>query len=196
VIHLGSVLMKSLTMKLEQMALAGEMYSRGYTKTKLKLVAGRVKASPHYVELAKAALDRLLPACERNQVKLAIETRSHYEQVPNEQEMTLLMQHYANCPWIGCWHDFGHVQRKANLGFLDHAEVLRELEPRLLGCHIHDVEWPAKDHRVPGLAGGVDFEELLPLVPREIPWVWELSPTQRRAQVQEQAAAWRAKGWE
>ena len=194
VLHLGSVRMKSLTADLERLALAGRMYSREYTKVKLDLVARRAKASSSYLDRVKAALDRFLPSCERHQVRLGLETRSHFEQIPNEPEILALLDHYKDCPWIGSWHDFGHVQRKANLGLLDHAELLQSIAPRLFGCHIHDVEWPARDHRVPG-AGRVDFDKLLPHIPRNIPWVWELSPGQKRAEVAERSEVWRRK-WE
>ena len=62
---------------------------------------------------------------------LCVETRSHFEQVPNEDEMLRLLEAYRDCPWFGFWHDFGHVQRKANLGLLDHAELLSAIAPRL-----------------------------------------------------------------
>ena len=193
VVHLGTVPLKRYTDRLEALTLAGKIYSREYTKVKLEFVAARQKHSQPYLDRARAALDELLPTCEQHRVALGIETRSHFEQVPEESEMLALLDHYRGCPWIGFWHDFGHVQRKANLGLLDHAELLAAIAPRLLGCHVHDVEWPARDHRVPLTTGGVDFEKLLPLVPRGIPLVWELSQSQRRAHVQEQSAAWREK---
>lgn len=193
VVHLGSVPMKSGTDKLEALTHAGKIYSRSYTKVKLELVEARARHSQAYLDRARTAVDELLPTCERFRVALGIETRSHYEQVPNEQEMLSLFNHYRDCPWIGFWHDFGHVQRKANLGLLDHAELLAAIAPRLLGCHVHDVEWPARDHRVPLSTGGVDFDKLLPLVPKGIPLVWELSQSQRRAHVQERRAEWEAR---
>lgn len=193
VIHLGSVPIKKYTEKLEALTHAGKIYTREYTKVKLDFVAARQKHSKLYLDRARAALDELLPTCERLRVALGIETRSHYEQVPDEREMLMLLDHYAGSPWIGFWHDFGHVQRKANLGLLDHAELLAAIAPRLLGCHVHDVEWPTRDHRVPFSTGGVDFDRLLPLVPKRIPLVWEMSQSQRRAHVEEHAGAWQAK---
>jgi sugar phosphate isomerase/epimerase len=193
VLHLGSVPMKSLTAELEAFALRGEIYSRAYVDVKLKLVQEREKLSAHYLERARAALRELLPIAEKAGVALAIETRSHYEQVPNEREMLILLDEFKDNPWLGAWHDFGHVQRKANLGLLDHAEFLARIAPRLLGCHVHDVEWPAKDHRVPLSTGGVDFDRLLPLLPKGIPLVWEMSGSQRRAHVLDTLQAWRAK---
>jgi sugar phosphate isomerase/epimerase len=173
------------------MAHEGRIYSREYTQVKLDFVAAREKASQFYLDRARAALDELLPLCEQYRVALCVETRSHYEQVPDEREMLLLKEAYRENPWLGFWHDFGHVQRKANLGLLDHAEFLAAIAPRLFGCHVHDVEWPAKDHRIPFTGGGVAFDQLLPLVPKNIPLVWELSPGQRLAHVAERVTEWR-----
>lgn len=190
VMHMGSVPIKPFTARLEALAENGGLYSREYTELKLKFVAQRKKVSTFYLDRARAALHELLPIAEERRVTLAIETRSHFEQVPDEQELLQLLADFSGCPWIGAWHDFGHVQRKANLGLLDHAEVLRGIAPRLLGCHVHDVEWPAKDHRIPLSAGGVDFGRLMPLVPKGIPLVWELSPSQKRLQIIDKLGEW------
>jgi sugar phosphate isomerase/epimerase len=193
VIHLGTVPLRNPTDRLEALTRAGHIYSREYTAAKLDFVGKRAKASRFYLDRARAAIDALLPVAERNRVALCIETRSHYEQVPSEPEMPALMEAYRDCPWLGFWHDFGHVQRKANLGFLDHAELLAGIAPRLLGCHVHDVEWPDRDHRIPFTAGGVDFDTLLPLVPKGVPLVWELSPRQKRAHVAEGLSEWKSR---
>lgn len=190
VLHLGTVPMKEHTRKLEEMALKGEIYSRPYIDLKLQFVAEREKLSAFYLDRARAALRELLPIAEQARVALAVETRSHYEQVPNEKELLALMAEFQDNPWLGTWHDFGHVQRKANLGLLDHAQLLQALAPKLLGCHVHDVDWPHKDHRVPLSTGGVAFEKLLPCIPQNIPLVWELSPSQRRAHVLEAHQTW------
>ncbi len=193
VVHLGSAPMKNYTDKLEALTQQGRIYSREYTKSKLEFVAQRAKISQFYLDRARAAIDELLPICEKYRIALCVETRSHFEQVPNEMEMLELMQAYRDSAWLGFWHDFGHVQRKDNLGLLDHAELLANIAPRLLGCHVHDVVWPAKDHRIPLTAGGVDFDSLLPLLPKDIPLVWELSPGQKRAQVAERLVEWKAR---
>ncbi len=193
VLHLGSVPIKNHTDKLEALVDAGRIYSREYTAAKLDLVTQRARASQLYLDRTRAALDELLPFAERHHVALCVKTRSHFEQVPNESEMRVLMDAYRDCPWLGFWHDFGHVQRKANLGLLDHAECLVAIAPRLLGCHVHDVAWPAKDHFVPLSTGGVDFDKLLPLIPKDIPLVWELNPRQKRSHVIERLAEWKTR---
>ena len=193
VMHMGTVSMKPVTTKLEALAADGEAYSRKFTDLKLRLVEQREKMSTFYLDRARAALHDLLPFAAQHRVALAIETRSHFEQVPNETEMLQLLTDFGDTPWIGAWHDFGHVQRQANLGLLDHAQYLSAIAPRLLGCHVHDVAWPAKDHRIPFTGGCVDFDRLLPLVPQGIPLVWELSPSQKRLEIMGRLGEWRAR---
>ena len=80
--------------------------------------------------------------------------------------------------------------RDANLELLDHEEWLRSMQPYLVGCHLHDVVWPARDHRVP-LAGSVAFERLMPMVAPEKPVVWELSPSRKKAHIKRALPLWR-----
>jgi sugar phosphate isomerase/epimerase len=54
-----------------------------------------------------------------------------------------------------------------------HLEAMRG---RLFGFHVHDVEFPGRDHRPPGL-GMIDWAALKPIVePRHLK-VFELSPS-------------------
>lgn len=195
VIHLGSARLRSFTNKLEAMAVGGQLYSRDYSDLKLKLVAQRDQASAVALDRVRAALKELLPVCEKEGVRLGMETRSHYEQIPSQREMLLLLEEYKECPWIGSWHDFGHVQRQANLALLDHALYLSQIAPRLIGCHVHDVQWPMKDHRAPLSTGGVALPELMALVPAGVPLIWELSPGNRRQDVKNAIERWRETPW-
>ena len=38
----------------------------------------------------------------------------------------------------------------------------RQMSAHLIGGHVNDVKWPARDHQVPLLGGVVPFERLLP----------------------------------
>jgi sugar phosphate isomerase/epimerase len=122
-------------------------------------------------------------------ITLAIESRSHYEQIPSEREMVTLLDHFADHPAVGYWHDFGHVQRKHNLALLDHAQWLTRMLPHLVGCHVHDVEWPERDHRVP-FHGDMELARLLEIVPHHLPLVWELSLSRRRVHIRQGKKIW------
>lgn len=190
ILHLGSVPLTRGSDELEAMAMNGEAYSRPYIDLKLQMVEERQKWAGARLDRARDALKELLPLAEKHRVHLALETRHHYELLPYESELVQLLAEFRDCPWIGAWHDFGHVQRLANLGFTQHEQYLRAIAPRLLGCHIHDVEWPHQDHLVPGLANGVDYDRLLPLLPAGIPLVWEMAPNQRRAKLTQARIDW------
>src|SRR5207302_982447 len=84
-------------------------------------------------------------AAEKN-VRLGIEGRRGYEEIPSEREIPPLLDEIA-APHVGYWHDMGHIQIKENLGFLDHAEWLRAIASRTIGMVIwvfHDPNQRAK----------------------------------------------------
>ncbi len=193
VLNLGRIPMKSFTDELVALTYAGKIYSREYVRMKLELVEQRAKTAQRYLDRARTALDELLPCCETHQVALGLETRSHYEKLPTEQEMLTLLDHFRDCPWIGVWHDFGHMQRKANLGLLDHEDELRKIAPRLMGCHLHDVAWPDSDHLLPLSTHGVDYERLMPLVSPDTVLVLEIKPAIKRAQLLDHLNEWRTR---
>ena len=194
VMHMGSVPMpsKKWTKRLTQMLKDGRQLERSFAKHKLKFVKKREKIAPLYYQRAIEALEQLSEKAAELKIPLAVESRSRYEDVPSESEMVRLQEHFKDNPWVGYWHDFGHVQLKHNLGFLDHDQWLEKMSPYLIGCHVHDVYWPDRDHRVP-LTGELDFEKLLRHVDPKLPLVWELSPTREADQIKKALQVWKAK---
>ena len=192
VLHMGSVPMdsKKWTKPLTAMVEAGEGRSAGYVKEKLAFVRKREALGPRYYGRAIEALGKIAEKAAEYGVRLAVESRSRFEDMPTEREMVALQEHFAGNPWVGYWHDFGHVQLKHNLGLLDHRQWLETIAPHLIGGHVHDVEWPARDHRVP-LTGTLVYEDLLPFFPQGCPLVWELSPTRDAGQIRECLGKWR-----
>ena len=194
VLHMGSVPMKpeKWTRRLTEMLGEGRQRDRKFIKRKLAFIKKREKIAPLYYGRAIEALDQLAQRAQELGVKLAVESRSRYEDVPSESEMIELQQHFATHPAVGYWHDFGHVQLKHNLGLLDHQDWLKRISPHLLGCHLHDVQWPARDHRVP-FQGNLDYAPLLKHIAADLPMVWELSPTRNAADIRLALEIWRKK---
>ena len=192
VVHMGSVPMAARTSRLEAMAKAGQLNNRSYVTEKLDFIRKREKAGVFYFQRAREALARLADHAAERGIVLGVESRSHYEQVPSEREMVVLMEEFKEHPGVGYWHDFGHVQRKHNLSLLDHRQWLERMTPYLVGCHVHDVEWPDRDHRVP-FYGDMGLEKLLDLVPEDKPLVWELSSSHRRVYIRMAKEAWEAR---
>jgi sugar phosphate isomerase/epimerase len=192
VLHMGSVRMNPArwTRRLTTMTEDGMSHDPDYVKRKLRFVRKREKLSPLYFGRAVDALGTIAQRAAELGVKLAVESRSRYEDVPSEREMLEMMEQFKDNPWVGYWHDFGHVQLKHNLGLLDHREWLERISPHLIGGHVHDVEWPARDHRVP-FHGTIRYAELIGHFPADVPLVWELSPTRPVAEIRAALERWR-----
>jgi sugar phosphate isomerase/epimerase len=193
VLHMGSVPLNpaAWTKKLTAMVTDGGQHSPEYIKHKLAFVKKREKIGPRYYERAIEALTKIAEKAEKAGIKLAIESRSRYEDMPTEREMIALQTHFADHPAVGYWHDFGHVQLKHNLGLLDHIEWLEKISPHLIGGHVHDVEWPARDHRVP-YGGTLEYASLLKFFPKDCPLIWELSPTRRSEEIRTALVRWKS----
>ena len=192
VLHMGSAPMNPAkwTKPLTSTVAAGGQHSAAYIKDKIAFVRKREKLGPLYFQRAIEALTTLADRAAEVGVKLAVESRSRFEDMPTEREMIALQTHFADHPAVGYWHDFGHVQLKHNLGLLDHEEWLEKISPHLIGGHVHDVEWPARDHRTP-FSGTLDYAALLKYFPANCPLVWELSPTREAAEIKAALGRWK-----
>ena len=189
VMHLGEVWMRPVTDPLIKMAKNGELLSREYVRRKIRAIKKRESIAPLYLNRVKDCLRRIADYAAAKNVKLGVEGRRNYEEIPSERELPALLDE-INSPQVGYWHDFGHIQIKENLAFLNHAEWLREIAPRTFGCHVQDCIWPAQDHQPP-FSGNVDLLKLVPLLPRDCVWVWEMSPRKTAPQIRRSVEAWK-----
>jgi sugar phosphate isomerase/epimerase len=189
VLHLGTVKMRPITDLLVELTKAGEYLSRKYVRLKLRAVQKRERNAATYLQRVKDGLRRIIDYAAAKNVRLGLENRRGYEEIPTERELPALLDE-MNSPQIGYWHDFGHAQIKENLAFLDHAEWLRRIAPRTLGCHVQDCIWPAQDHQPP-FAGDVDLEKLVPLLPANCLFVWEMSPRKTADEIRRSMQIWR-----
>ena len=164
VLHMGSVPMnpRKWSAPLTEILATKGAHHPDFIKAKLALVRKREKIAPLYYQRAIEALSSLADKAALAGVKLAIESRSHFEDMPTEREMLALQSHFASHTHVGYWHDFGHV---------------------------HDVEWPALDHRVP-FSGDIDYRPLLAFFPPGCPLVWELSPSRDAREIRRALTRW------
>lgn len=175
VLHLGSLEIRPYTDKLLEMVERGEKNTTKYERLCAELEARREAKKEPYYERVKEVLKKLLPEAEKRELRLGIENRQALEELPLEGDFQLLFRELAN-PQLVYWHDTGHAQIKQNLGFIPHLMQLESLRDRLFGFHIHDVQFPGRDHCAPG-TGTLDFGALKPVVRPEHLKVFELSPT-------------------
>jgi sugar phosphate isomerase/epimerase len=174
VLHYGSMEMKEYTDKLLDLAARGEKETPKYQKLCAELSSKREAIKEAYIDRANELLLRLVPEVEKLGIKLGIENREALEELPLEADYGFLFKKLAS-PAFVYWHDTGHAQIKENLGFIDHAFHLESQRDRLFGFHIHDVQFPGRDHCAPG-TGTVNFAALKPFVKPEHVKVFEFSP--------------------
>ena len=189
VLHLGEVTMPPITDRLIAMAKAGQYLSREYVRLKIKAVQERERHAPQYLQHVKDCLHRVIEYAGSKGVRLGIESRRAFEDIPTERELAELLDE-MNSPQLGYWHDFGHSQIKENLGFIDHAEWLRAVGPRTFGCHVQDCIWPAREDQLP-FTGAVDFEKLVPLLPTNCLFVWKMNPNRTADAIRQSVQMWK-----
>ena len=174
VLHLGCIDMKDYTERLIEMVGAGQQHTPKYEKLCAEVIDKREQKKERHIQLANEMLARLAAEAEASGIKLGVENREALEEIPLESDFTLFLKEF-NAPTICYWHDTGHAQIKENLGFIHHAMHLGSMADRLAGFHVHDVQFPARDHCPPG-SGMVDFAALKPMVKPEHIKVFEFGP--------------------
>jgi sugar phosphate isomerase/epimerase len=150
VVHLGSVSADGLPGERR----LRELYQQGIVDGD-EVRALREQTRQERAELARAALpqarrslnDLAAEAAARG-VRLGLETRVGYHEIPSlEEALALLAEQDPGT--VGYWHDVGHAEVQHRLGLQDRGQWFAVLGQRLFGCHLHDVRG-LLDHRAPG----------------------------------------------
>lgn len=175
VLHMGSIDMKDYTDKLLDLVGDGKKETPKYDKLCEEVSLKREEKKEAYVARAHEFLQRLVPEAKNRGLKLGVENREAIEEIPLESDLGFFFKEFSD-PAVCYWHDTGHAQIKENLGFIHHSLHLESFADRLAGFHVHDVEFPGRDHRAPG-TGCVNFAALQPFVRPEHIKVFELSPS-------------------
>jgi sugar phosphate isomerase/epimerase len=175
VLHLGSIGLKNYTDRMLEMVASGARETPKYARLSADLDAKREALKEPCLDRIRESLKKLLPEVESRGIKLAIENRQGLEELPFESDFQFLFRDLPS-PNLVYWHDTGHAQIKENLGFMQHAMLLESLREHLCGFHIHDVQFPGRDHRPPG-SGTIDFAALKRWVKPEDIKVFELDPS-------------------
>jgi sugar phosphate isomerase/epimerase len=197
VLHLGTTEQKQVSNQIEALYTQGKLGSRAYVKLKVQAVIDHERWLKIQWPWVEEVLHQLIAHASAKNIKLGLECRESIEEIPIDSAWP---QIFAALPQTaGYWHDFGHAARKHTLGFIDHYQHLSSLAPRLIGCHIHDLVHPHRDHQVPG-TGSIPFEQLWPLIEKcasltqDPCYVLELSPRVAKDKVLQSLLWWKQNG--
>ena len=188
VVHTGRIRSLNLTRGLRKSVETHGMFSEDHIKAKFEAIKAREQVAEAHDALILDCLSQVLPHAGKMGVKLGLENREHYEAAPLDRQFDLFLKR-VDSPHAGYWHDFGHAQIKHNLGLLDHAQLLKRMAPRLLGCHIHDTRWPFRDH-CPPFTGDTPFEQLVPLLPKSCATIFEIAPRTEASDIRKATDEW------
>jgi len=162
-VHLGRVNMPGhLEWALEQRFRGGQIASPHCTRLRDQIVAERERRQPPHFDAARRSLDTLAEVAYSLGLRIGIESRRHYREIPTLEEMQVLLREH-DPQTVGFWYDVGHVQVLANLGFHCHQDWLDAFDSRIVGVHLHDVVG-LRDHLPPGL-GELDFAHMARCLP-------------------------------
>ncbi len=189
VMHLGSVAIGEYTNRLVRMAEVGMHMTQDFVRLRAEGVKKRETSWERPYQRMLVGLRKIYDYAAERGIRLGIESRHSFEEMPSEREMMDVLSQF-DAPTAGYWHDFGHVQVKHNLGFLDHVEWMQKVAPRLIGCHLHDTKWPGRDHMAP-FTGDVEYDKLMPLIPKGILFVFEMSPRRTAEEITTALAKWK-----
>ena len=150
VVHLGGVgdRRSELETHLRSLYESGVREGSAWIQAQSLLREWRATARPPYFEAAKRSLEALIEYAESRGVALGLESRLSYHEFPHPDEALELLAPYDNAV-AGFWYDTGHCEVQARLGMIERSSWFPALTPRMLGCHLHDVDG-ILDHRAPG----------------------------------------------
>jgi len=181
VIHCGMVSSDlSAEKELRKLFEAGKTETDEYLVQKQNMMKRRTDLIGPCFEAVKRSLLELLDYAGQFRIRLGLENRYHYFDIPGLDEMDELLA-LADPDQLGFIYDVGHAQTMDRLGFYPHEEWLRRYAPRMIETHLHDVVGVI-DHYAPGL-GDVDFDMVASYLPEDTIRTFELQATNSPEQV-------------
>ncbi|OGO65179.1 MAG: hypothetical protein A2029_16530 [Chloroflexi bacterium RBG_19FT_COMBO_47_9] len=151
-----------------------------YQTIKSDIIQLRTDLAGPRLNAVKKSLNELLEYADQFRIRLGLENRYHYMDIPSIDEMGELLS-LADSSQLGFIYDVGHAQALDRLGFYSHEDWLQRYSSRILGSHLHDVIG-VTDHYAPGL-GEIDFYRIASFLPEDAFRTFELLPGNTLAQV-------------
>jgi len=161
VLHCGRVVVEDKTRKLIKLNSRGARRSKRYSALRQEAVLQRRKQASRYFESALRSLEELNKYACKQRIKLGVETRFYYREIPSFEEIGIILKKFKGSN-IYYWHDTGHAQIMEMLGFYKHKDFLMSYSNRMLGIHLHDIIG-CQDHYAPG-TGIINFNWLVPFL--------------------------------
>jgi sugar phosphate isomerase/epimerase len=192
VLHMGEVPVdSSLQDRLYKLRDGDYTDTQEYDRVKEKLVNQRISQAPPCLDAARTSLQELGEYSRQKVIILGLETRFHFNEIPNMDEMAGLLNEVPGS-LVGYWHDVGHAEVQQLLGFASHEEWLSRFKDRMVGVHLHDIRG-ISDHQGPG-KGNMNWEMVAKYLPAGTIRVCEIGELNDEKQLQRVVEFLRKKG--
>jgi sugar phosphate isomerase/epimerase len=181
VLHLGSVRFfwgnpaNALRHYLENHPATDLAQDAGYQRVLARARERLGKKINPFWEQTQASLAKIFDYAAGKNIRLGLENREKFDELPLDNDFASYLDSLPPGGPAGYWHDTGHARIKESIGVIDHHQHLARLAPRLIGCHLHDVDAEGHDHQPIG-SGVVDFNMVSSFWRPEHVLVLELSP--------------------
>ena len=181
IIHCGTIPNNShYESRLRKLFNEGQERSEEYFGIKSQITQLRSELAGPRLVAVKKSLSELLDYADQFNVRLGLENRYHFMDIPSIDEMEEFIS-LSDPKRLGFIYDVGHAQALDRLGFYSHEDWLKRYASRMIGTHLHDVIG-VTDHYAPGL-GEIDFNKIAPYLPETAFRTFELLPGNTLAQV-------------
>ena len=164
VLHCGRVGIEDKTRELISLFDAGLVNTKQYKKLKDDFVVQRAKVACGFFEKAIDSLEELEPYARDKGIRLGIENRFYYREIPSFEEVGIILDKFKGSN-IFYWHDTGHARVMQNLGFIENNDYLKSYSQDLLGVHLHNIIG-CLDHQAP-IKGDINFSAIKPYLKKD-----------------------------
>jgi len=174
VVHLGGAGNEMLPSerKMRQLFDSGTRDGALYEQLRRETIEKRATIAPPYFERARESLAELVSYVDGRDIAIGLENRLHHHEFPLPDEALELLEDYPPAQ-AGYWHDVGHAEVQARLGYVDKRDWLTKAGSRTIGAHLHDVDGIG-DHRAPG-NGDVEWDYIAAGLPPAALRVFEIN---------------------
>lgn len=156
VIHSGRVEIPDASKRLMRMFSEGKADTIEFQQIADKMREMRERNKKPYLDSAVASLKEVSSYAIKKGIKVGLENRVYYPEIPHLDEFALFLE----IPGLFFWFDTGHAHVIEKLWSIKASEYLKRYSSKLIGMHLHDC-LGMRDHLAPG-TGEIDFGFLKP----------------------------------
>ncbi len=165
VLHLGEVDTHDRSYLMRDLYEYGEREYEAFGRKVEEATDWRKRKQAKHQDAALFSLDALNELALRMDLHLAVENRPHYYQIPNFDEMAMLLEKFEGSN-MRYWHDVGHAALQERVGLCWSHRWLEAYKDHLIGVNLHDLK-DLETHYPPGF-GDLEFNEIMAEIPSDV----------------------------